>query len=99
MCGCSDKNSVDLQTIKLYLSMAKYEVKKKWLGEGMATGFSDGNGATLNIGWDNASQEDMARAYEEFNGAEAFINKIEKSSEKPSKKTKNPSKDISKEEG
>jgi len=96
MCGCNDKNSVDLQIIKLYLSMANYEVKKKWLGEGLASNFSDGNGATLNIGWDNASQEDMARAYEEFNGAEAFINKIEKSSEKASKTTKKPSKDISK---
>tara|TARA_R110001592_G_scaffold109266_2_gene304829 strand:- start:2172 stop:2459 length:288 start_codon:yes stop_codon:yes gene_type:complete len=94
MCGCSDKNSVDLQKIKLYLIMAKYEVKKKWLGKGTATNFTDGNGSTLSIGWDNASQNDMARAYEEFNGAEAFINKIEKSSEKA--KTKKPSKDISK---
>ena len=94
MCGCSDKNSVDLQKIKLYLIMAKYEVKKKWLGKGTATNFTDGNGYTLNIVWDNASQNDMARAYEEFNGAEAFINKIEKSSEKA--KTKKPSKDISK---
>ena len=95
MCGCSDKNSVDLQKIKLYLIMAKYEVKKKWLGKGTATNFTDGNGYTLNIVWDNASQNDMARAYEEFNGAEAFINKIEKSSEKA--KTKKPSKDIIKE--
>jgi hypothetical protein len=94
MCGCSDKNSVDLQKIKLYLIMAKYEVKKKWLGKGTATRFSDGNGAVFTIDWDKASQNDMARAYEEFNGAEAFINKIEKSSEKA--KTKKPSKDISK---
>ena len=76
--------------------MAKYEVKKKWLGKGLSTSFNDGNGVSLSIGWDNASQDDMARAYEEFNGAEAFINKIEKSSEKASKKTEKPSKDISK---
>jgi hypothetical protein len=94
MCDCNRKNFVDLQKIKLYLSMAKYEVKKKWLGEGIATNFTDGNGSTLSIGWDNASQKDLARAYEEFNGAEAFINKTEKSSEKA--KTKKPSKTINK---
>ena len=94
MCKCNEKNSVDLQIIKLYLSMAKYELKKKWLGKGASTKFSDGNGGVFFVGWDKASQEDMARAYEEFNGAETFINKIEKSSEKA--KTKKPSKAISK---
>lgn len=93
MCDCDKKNFVDLQKIKLYLSMAKYEVKKKWLGDGLATNFTDGNGSVLNIGWDNASQKDLARAYEEFNGAEAFINKIDKSSEKKINKTKGTSKD------
>tara|TARA_R110002074_G_scaffold386627_1_gene568421 strand:+ start:591 stop:884 length:294 start_codon:yes stop_codon:yes gene_type:complete len=97
MCSCSDKNSVDLQIIKLYLSMAKYEVKKKWLGKGSCSQFQNGNGGTLTICWDSASESDMARAYEEFNNAEAFINKTEKSSEKKISKAKKPSKDIIKE--
>jgi hypothetical protein len=97
MCSCSDENSVDLQQIKIYLSMAKYEVKKKWLGGGLATGFSDGNGTTFKIGWDNASQEDLALVYEEFNGGDTFINKIDNSSEKSNSKAKKPSKDKSEE--
>ena len=94
MCGCSNKNSVDLQIIKLYLDMAKYEVKDKWVKEGICTLFVDDKNGNLQICWDNASQEDLARAYEELNGAEVFINKIEKPSEKA--KTKKPSKTISK---
>ena len=96
MCGCADKNSVDLPTAKqhinLYLTMAIYEVKKEWLGKGVSTQLSNGGLNNLVIGWDNASQEDLARAYEEFSGGQSFINKIEKSSEKTSK-AKKPSKD------
>tara|TARA_R110002051_G_C8609321_1_gene481617 strand:- start:75 stop:371 length:297 start_codon:yes stop_codon:yes gene_type:complete len=98
MCGCNNKNYVDLHIIKLYISMAKYEVKKEWLGEGLASTFSDSNGRNIRIGWDNVGQEEMALVYEEFNGGDTFINKIEKSSEKTSSKAKKQSKDLSSEE-
>jgi hypothetical protein len=97
MCGCNEKNNVDLptvksQNIKLYLNMAKYEVKEKWLGEGLSTNFNNGD-ESLVIYWDKVSQEDLARTYEEFNGGNTFINKIDNSSEKKISKAKKPSKD------
>ena len=85
MCGCNKKNNVGLQPkkrldFKIYLNMAQYEVKKEWLGKGLATTFAGEDGDNLIIGWDNASKKDLARAYEEFNGADRFINKTENSS-------------------
>jgi len=111
MCGCNNKNNVDLQSkkirleTKIYLSMAKYEVKSEWLGKGLSTRFHDSGKRPsfeepfLDIDWDNASQEDLARAYEELNGGDSFINKIENSSEKKSSKAKKPNKDEGKNEG
>ena len=97
MCGCNKKNNVALQQkvrqeINLYLIMAKYEVKKKWLGKEIVTTLVSGDDDNLIVSWDKASQEDLARAYEEFNGGDTFINKINNSSEKTSK-AKKPSKD------
>tara|TARA_R100000655_G_scaffold24380_1_gene49048 strand:- start:603 stop:908 length:306 start_codon:yes stop_codon:yes gene_type:complete len=97
MCGCNEKNNVDLPTksninIKLYLDMAKYEVKEKWLKKGLSTNFNNGE-ESLVINWDSVSQEDLARTYEEFNGGNTFINKINNSSEKKISKAKKPSKD------
>jgi hypothetical protein len=102
MCGCNKKNSVDLPDklhidIKLYLDMAKYEVKKKWTGDGLSTTFLGSGRDNLIVSWDNASQEDLALVYEEFNGGVAFINKIDNSSEKSNSKAKKPSKDKSEE--
>ena len=94
MCGCSDKKNVDLQKIKLYLGMAKYEVKKEWLEKGLASTFADGNGGSVRIAWDSATQEELALVYEDFNGADNFIIKTNKTSEKTnSKKAKESDKD------
>jgi NACalpha-BTF3-like transcription factor len=97
MCGCNKKNNVDLpnksyMNVKIYLDMAKYEVKEKWLNKDICTHFNNGD-ISLVIAWDNASQEDLAKAYEEFNGGETFINKINNSSEKKISKAKKSSKD------
>lgn len=74
--------------------MAKYEVKKEWLDKGLNSTFSDGNGKTLVVNWDKATQEDLALVYEEFNGGSNFINKTNKTSEKTnSKKAKESDKD------
>ena len=72
--------------------MAKYEVKEKWLKKDIVTTLISEDDENLIMSWDNASQEDLARAYEEFNGGDTFINKINNSSEKTSK-AKKPSKD------
>ena len=79
--------------------MAKYEVKKEWLGKGLGSKFSDGAGNSVKIGWDNATQEELAYVYEEFNSGDTFINKISKSSEKTESKAKKPSKDKGDSEG
>jgi hypothetical protein len=104
MCGCSEKNNVDLHDskldvdIKIYLVMAKYEVKEKWLGQGLTTNFIAPDRNNKIISWDNVSQEELALVYEGFNGGQSFINKIDKSSEKTSSKTKGKSKDKGKDE-
>ena len=98
MCKCDNKNFVDLQKIKIYLTMAKYEVKEKWLGKGLSSSFSDGNGTNIVISWDKADEKELALIYEEYNNsATNFINKIDKSSEKTNKKAKKPSKNDQKE--
>jgi NACalpha-BTF3-like transcription factor len=98
MCGCNKKNNVALQQkvkqdINLYLIMAKYEVKKKWLEKNVVTTLISEDDENLIMFWDKASQEDLARAYEEFNGGDAFINKIDNSSEKKISKAKKSGKD------
>lgn len=76
--------------------MAQYEVKKEWLGKGLGSKFSNGTGNSVKIGWDNATQEELAYVYEEFNSGDTFINKINKSSEKTDSKAKKPNKDEAK---
>tara|TARA_A100001201_G_scaffold129863_2_gene115415 strand:+ start:295 stop:570 length:276 start_codon:yes stop_codon:yes gene_type:complete len=82
MCGC-DENVVDLQKYKIYTIMAEYKAK---LSSG--TTYKDG----YKIKWKNATQEELAHAYEII-GLTSLIEKLEKTNtlkqdgEKASKKS------------
>lgn len=79
MCGCSD-NIVNLETLKIYTFMGLYKAKYT---EGISVK------GDFKINWANATQEDLAYAYEEL-GMTAVIDKTSttKTKDEPKKATK-----------
>jgi len=100
MCECSShKKVVDLPHIKIYLEMADYKIKDKYVGQLSWT--TSGN---FRINWCSCSQEELAYAYEEV-GLTEYIEKTTKTSKdeekasttkKSSKKTSNKDKESDK---
>jgi hypothetical protein len=95
MCGCSNnKKIVDLPHLKIYVIMASYKIKEKYIGS--ATGFNP----KYTVRWGNQSQEELSYIYEELNGSKYIIKleKTKKSNEESTikasnKKTKSTKKD------
>jgi len=83
MCGCSD-NIVYLETLKIYTFMGLYKAKYT---EGISVK------GDFKINWANATQEDLAYAYEEL-GMTAVIDKTSttKTKDEPKKESKKSSK-------
>jgi hypothetical protein len=100
MCECSsNKKVVDLPHIKIYLEMADYKIKDKYVGK-----LSWTTSGSFKIRWNRCSQEELAYAYEEV-GLTKYIEKTTKTSKddkktsttkKSSKKTGNKEKESDK---
>tara|TARA_R100001244_G_C5149598_1_gene129429 strand:+ start:709 stop:1014 length:306 start_codon:yes stop_codon:yes gene_type:complete len=92
MCECSSyKKVVDLPHIKIYLEMADYKIKDKYVGQ-----ISWTTSGSFKINWCSCSQEELAYAYEEV-GLTEYIEKTTKTSkdEEKTSTTKKSSKKAS----